>query len=324
MLNKILGVFPLLEVIVRISYWKFRTLHSIAQKVVSQKKAPSTKRVVSYGHDFSGVLKKLEDMGIENGDTIIVHSAYGKLKNFGLSPQEVIDALIKLVGEAGNIIMPAIPILKGQPKLLDRFRLSNYTKVPLYDVKKSKCWTGLLAQTLLKMPGARRSRSPLNSMVVFGADASELVRNDLFSKDSLPCGDGSVLAISLKHNAKMVFLGVDEVHNMTMIHVVEDLYINDWPINNWFWKRPFEIVDGEYHETVVLAERNPFWALFYAERRFSRDLIKDGIVRRSFIGDVSVSVCENTKLVSYLRCKNINGYPYYIPFWYRRNKDAKD
>ncbi len=324
MFDKIFSVFPLLEVIVRVSYWKSRILHNIIKKMVSKTKSSSTKRVASSGGDFSGLLKKLEDMGIEKGDTIIVHSAYGKLKKFSLSPQQIIDALIEFVGEAGNIIMPAIPILKDQPNLLDRFRLSNYTKAPLYDVKKSKCWTGILAQTLLEMPGARRSRSPLNSMVVFGANSSELIRNDLFSKDSLPCGENSVLALSLNYNAKMVFLGVDEVHNMTMIHVAEDLYINDWPINNWFWKRPFEIVDGEYHETVVLAERNPFWALFYAERRFSRDLIKDGIVRRDVIGDLSVSVCENTKLVNYLRCKNLKGYPYYIPFWYQRNKDVED
>lgn len=324
MLNKILSIFPWLEVLIRVSFWKSRVLNKVINKFVSAKKPSKSQGAANFDQEFSGLLNKLKDMGIEEGDTIIVHSAYGKLKGFGLSPQQIIDALTQFVGEKGNLIMPAIPILNGQPSLLDRFDLCNYTKTPVYDVKKSKCWTGLLAQTLLKMPGALRSRSPLNSMVVYGANASTLIRNDLFSKDSLPCGPNSALANSIEYNSKMVFLGVDEVHNMTMIHVVEDLYIKEWPIKNWFWKRPFEIVDGEYHETVVLEERNPFWALFYAERKFSRDLLKDNIVRRQFIGDLSVSVSETSKLINYLREKNAKGYPYCIPFWYRGGKNANN
>jgi aminoglycoside 3-N-acetyltransferase len=322
MLNKILGVFPIIEVMIRFLYWKSKTVHKIIQRLVSSRKKNPAGKIEKSKNDFSILLGMLASMGVKKGDTIIVHSAYGELKGFGLSPDQVIDALIEFIGPNGNLIMPAIPVLENQPGLLDRFKLSNYVSAPLYDVQKTKCWTGVLAQCLVNKEGAIRSRSPLNSMAVFGPNAKEMVRNDLFSEDSLPCGENSVLALSLKYNAKMLFLGVDEVHSMTMIHVAEDLYINNWPIGNWFWKRPFEIVDGDYHETLMLTERNPFWALFYAERRFSRDLLKQGVVNRQYVGDVSVSICESNRLVDYLGEKNNKGYPYLIPFWFRRERDA--
>lgn len=320
MLERILGIFPILEAIIRILYWKSKSIHQIAQKITSLKK----KKLINDGGDasvnFSALLNLLISMGIKKGDTIIVHSAFAELRRFGLTPEEIIEELLQLIGADGNLIMPAIPILRNQPALLDRFKLSNYSKVPLYDVNKTRCWTGALAQCLLKKQGSLRSRSPLNSMVVFGPNAKELVRNDLFSHESLPCGQNSVLALSLKFNTKMLFLGVDEVHSMTMIHVAEDLYIREWPVNNWFWKRPFEIIDGDYHETILLQERNPFWALFYAERRFSRDLLKHNIVNRNHIDGISVSVSDCNELINYLKNKNNKGYPYVIPFWYRRKK----
>jgi aminoglycoside N3'-acetyltransferase len=322
MLNRILSVFPFLEVIIRVLYWKSRAIHNIIQRVTSNKKKKVTKSVDTTNQDFSKLLNVFETMGLKKGDTLIVHSAYGQLKRYGLSPEQIIDELIKFIGAEGNLIMPAIPILRNQPNLLDRFKLSNYLNTPLYDVNKSRCWTGALAQCLVKKEGALRSRSPLNSMVVFGRDASEIVRNDLFSNNSLACGENSVLALSLNYNAKMLFLGVDEVHSMTIIHVAEDLYFNDWPIKNWFWKRPFEIIDGDYHETVILNERNPFWALFYAERRFSSDLLRDGIIIRNQVDDLSFAVCEGNALIHYLRDNNKKGYPYRIPFWYRRNSNA--
>lgn len=321
MLQKILSLFPFLEIVIRLLYWKSKIIHTLVQYLTDGKaqvvKKESGSKALAVG-DFSLLLRKLEGMGVLPGDTIIVHSAYGQLKGFGLTPEQVVDEFIRYLGPEGNLIMPAIPVLEGQPNLLDRFNLKHYKTAPIYDVQKTKCWTGVLPQILINKTGSMRSRSPLNSMVVYGANAKDLVRNDLFSEDSLPCGEGSVLALSLKFNAKMLFLGVDEVHSMTMIHVVEDLFREEWSIDNWYWKRSFEILDENYHEILLLSERDPFWALFYAERRFSKDLFQAGLIDRDRVGSLSISVCNANNLIEYLRTKNSKGYPYLIPFWYRR------
>ena len=57
-----------------------------------------------------------------------------------------------------------------------------------------------------------------------------------------------------------------------MIHVAEDLYENEWPVKDWYRNRQFRVIDNEFDKEVTIRERHPKWALFYAEREFSKDL----------------------------------------------------
>jgi aminoglycoside N3'-acetyltransferase len=317
-MSKLLSYIPWLEVLLRHTYWKVPFAHNIINHFnlyLAKSKLRKKSEIISgsKGELFSAI----DNVGICEGDTIIVHSAFGELKRFGVTPDEVLDYLINAVGESGNIIMPAIPILKDQPESRNRFDLNNYVKTTFFDTSKCRVWTGILPQLLLKKTGSLRSRSPLNSMVVFGCNSSEIVRNDLFCSESLPCGKNSVLANALDFDAKILFLGVDEVHSLTMIHVAEDLFINDWPVKDWFWKREFKIKDSGFDKVTVIKERNPMWALFYAERRFSRDLLTDNILKREPLNNILISSCSANDLINYLRSKNKKGYPYCIPFWYR-------
>lgn len=324
MLIKIMARFPILEVLVRILYWRFSFLNSTINFILKNMKNYNIKKKESIVTVPSSLLiKYINELGIKKGDCLIVHSSFAELKCFGLTPDEIVDLLIEIVGEEGNLIMPAIPIIKGEPKPIDRFNLKNYKTMPLYNVQKSRVWTGILPQTLLKRKGALRSRSPLNSMVVYGKNSHALIDYKLFGMDSLACGVGSVLGNSLEFNSKILFLGVDEVHSMTMIHAAEDLYNESWPVKNWYWKRDFKIVDCDFNQVLNLRERNPKWALFYTEKRFSADLFKYKILNRKNINNLNISVCVSSELISFLRSKNAKGYPYFIPFWHlKRNKNV--
>mgnify|MGYP000459946635 CR=1 FL=1 len=315
----VLELFPALEVLIRVLYWRIKLVNQFINYVMSKsgKKSSSTIESKPVTMKFDELVNVLQSLEVIKGDTLIVHSSFAALKPFGLTPDEFIDSLLEYLGPTGNLILPAIPILRNQPSLLNRFNLNNYNKTPVYNVQKSRCWTGSLAQCLLKREGAKRSRSPLNSMVVYGNNVNDIVRNDLFNLDSLPCDAESVLGMSLNFNSKILFLGVDEVHNMTMIHAAEDLDVTNWPIKNWYWKRPFHIIDEGYDEIVTLRERNPMWALFYAEKRFSRDLLLSGIFKRQQLNNLSVSVCVSNELLSYLNSRNNTGYPYWIPRWFK-------
>jgi len=309
-LVRILSTFPILEVLIRHLYWKslaFNRLVNYMQRIRSKPREDRAAIAPSI------LESKLFELGVRHGDTLIVHSAFSELKRFNMTPDEVIDLLLKAIGVEGNLIMPAIPLFKAQPEPFHRFDLANYKCIPVYDLKKTRVWTGLLPQTLLRRPGALRSRNPLNSMVVFGRDSKALIDYEYFDEESLACGYGSVLANSLKYNSKILFLGVDEVHSMTMIHVAEDLYPADWPVENWYWKRKFEIVDGDFHRVMELRERNPKWALFYAERRFSSDLLSSGVLKRLDLEGFNMSICESNLLVGFLRSKNNKAYPYFVP-----------
>jgi aminoglycoside 3-N-acetyltransferase len=310
---KILENFPFLEVAIRHLYWKVPFFNKNINKIVNKQSVINDKEI-----DQNRFFRSLSSLGVKLGDTLIVHSSYLELKRFGMSPDQIIDRLLQLIGSEGTLIMPAIPIFRGQPLLIDRFKLENYVKTPIYDVNKSRICTGALPGALVKRPGSVRSRSPLNSMVIFGRNSASISDHLTFSNSSLPCGKGSVLANSLQYNPKLLFLGVDEVHSMTMIHVVEDLNPERWPIKSWYWKREFQIIDNKYCNKFSLQERRPEWALFYAERRFSKDLRDSGIISKELVDDLNISLVDAQELVDFLNSKNAKGYPYWIPFWYRK------
>ncbi len=314
MLERLLVQLPIVEVIIRILYWKSNCFYRLISYLQNMRTKKSTKENIST--DASVLVQAILDLGVKPGDTLIIHSAFSEMRRFNVTPEQMIDIFLEIIGEDGNLIMPAIPLFRGQPDPKDRFKLSNYKNVPLYDTKKTRLWTGVLPTTLLKRAGAVRSRSPLNSMAILGPDSSALVDHEFFNESSLPCGEGSVLANSLKFNSKILFLGVDEVHSMTMIHAAEDLDPERWPIKDWYWKRDFEVVDGDFKQTLKLRERDPKWALFYAERRFSADLFSAGVLKKQLINDFNVSLCSSNELLHFLNSKNTKGYPYVIPFWY--------
>ena len=322
MITKLLEFFPALEVLIRHLYWKNKAGHQFVSSVnefignlSKNKKEGTNSRPVEHG--FTTVSSAIKDLGVEKGDTLIVHSSYIEMKHLGISASEINLELERIIGGKGNLVMPAIPLFRGEPRPLDRFDIRNYKSPTVYDVKKSRVWTGALPQALLKKPESLRSRNPLNTMVVSGFNADEIVRNDLFDSSQLPCGSNSVLANCLDFEAKILFLGVDEVHALTMIHVAEDLFEDTWPVKNWYRNRQFRIIDDGYAENVSLRERDPKWALFYAEKRFRRDLVKHGILKCVQVDGLTISLCESVELIEFLRSRSSSAYPYYIPKIFR-------
>ncbi|WP_073454156.1 AAC(3) family N-acetyltransferase [Pseudomonas sp. FSL W5-0203] len=315
MLNRLLSTFPFLEVLLRNLYWRNSAIHRIANYFSRKSRRPAASPAETNKSNADAFFEDISRLGIGSGDILIVHSSFGELKKFGLTPSEVIARLLSIIGETGTLVMPAIPIFREAPPAEKRFDSSLFSKPFIYNVKKARIWTGALPQALISTPGSVRSRHPLNSVVAFGAHAKKMVSRELTSKENAPCGEGSTWAYCHEHNAKILMIGVDVVHSLTMIHVAEDLLPEQWPIANWYRKRQFRIIEDDFDEVVEVSERRPEWALFYAERGFSKDLHKAGIIKASLSEDVNLSVIESAQLIDFLNSKKHSGYPYYIPFW---------
>src|SRR5437867_1997900 len=81
-----------------------------------------------------------------------------------------------------------------------------------------RTWTGVLPTDLMKVPGAKRSLHPLNSVVAHGPHAEDMLRDNLTGERPFACGPGSSWDYCRQHAAKVVALGVDMAHSLTMIH----------------------------------------------------------------------------------------------------------
>jgi aminoglycoside 3-N-acetyltransferase len=320
-LDKILENIPLAEVFIRNIYWRSKTGHAIISWL-SQKYSKKSNNISNSlpSADFSVVVAAIKNLGVCKGDILIVHSAYGELRHFGLSPKDIVDTLKLIVGDQGTLVMPAFPIYKEEPDAMDRFQNEFYEKIFTYDVRKTRTWTGILPQTLLKIDGAIRSRHPLNTIVALGPHAVELTQNNLTYDGQTACGEGSSWAYCFGKNAKILMLGIDVVHSLTMIHVAEDLYENQWPVKGWYRNRQFRVIDNEFDKVVTIRERHPKWAIFYAERRFSKDLMQAEIVKTQKVEGLNISVCSSGDLLNYLNSRKESAYPFVIPFFPKKDQ----
>lgn len=304
MLSRILALHPIIEVAVKALYWRVPAVHQL----LSLKNITPRRNVAPQA--LEPLLTQLRNYGIAPGDILIVHASMGNLKALELSPDAIIAALRVLIGERGTLAMPAIPYFAEEPT--GPARLSDaICNVPVaYDVQHTPPWTGALAKALMATPGAIRSRHPLNSMVAIGPEAAAMMAHNLDGDRPLACGVGSSWHYCAQRNAKILALGVDLAHSLTMIHEAED--IGPWPIAHWYRERLFDITDTGNTQRVRVRERHPRWSIHFAERTLARDLRIAGILSEADTGTIHTEFIESHALLYYLRSRNFSGYPYYF------------
>lgn len=147
----------------------------------------------------------LRELGLAAGDSVVVHSS---LRSFGRvegGAECVLDALLAVVGPAGNLMLPT-------------FNYSRPIPVPYFDPATTPGLTGAIPEAARRRPNALRSLHPSHSVTVIGPDAEALTR------DHLRCrafGVGSPLDRLAQAGGKVLLLGVGHTSN-SLIHVAEE------------------------------------------------------------------------------------------------------
>lgn len=315
--QKIFGKLPLVEILVRHVYWKnirFFLKHTSRNK--KQTQAFPTGKI-----SIDSIFVQWREWGIAAGDILIVTSSFAKLNRYQLEPEQIIDRMIEFLGPEGTLVMPAFPYYNNMPKNQEYQSKDIQSEVFRYDAAKNFVTTGILPATLIKYKGAVRSSFPINSLGALGKYAADMFQNEWSEKDPLPCGKGSSWAFAAAKNAKIVSLGTDLTHSLTMIHVAEDANPG-WPVDGWYRNKNFILTGAAGKTEVTLRERDPKWGtLYFAERKLCADLLSKGLMKSVIVDGVLSEKIESLALLEYLNSRNQDGYPYYcIP---RKNKKRK-
>lgn len=316
--DTILAASPWVEVFVKSLYWR----SSVINKLLAQRARKRPKPVAALASaldqlPFKRITAQLKKFGVREGEIMIVHASGLALKPTGLSPTQICEQLLDFLGSSGTLALPAIPLFREEPKGPERLTDSICAKRLTYDVRKTRTWTGALPTALMGMPGAIRSRHPLNSMVAVGCHAVSMMQGNIDGDRPMACGPGSSWKYCADRNARIVCIGVDTAHSLTMIHVAEDAWADEWPIPNWYRERLFHVRDGDFETDLTVRERRPHWAIYYAERTLQKDLINSGILKIATVDGLRIETCESVALLEYLKNRKSSGYPYWVPFWLR-------
>lgn len=221
--------------------------------------------------NHNSIVSALKNLGIKNGDILLVHGALSQVGYVEGGADTVIDALIEAVGKEGTILMPAFtrPYIAFEGTCNKR---RDYRPFSAED--KDHISTGTIAKTLLQRKNTRRSAHATHSWCGVGAKAEECLREHALL-DS-PASDKSPMAVAHKLGGKVLFFGCDMTCN-TFLHFLEDQSEAPFLQNAVIKVRG---ADGNLHTEVIknhLPGDRDFYHSPAAERKFYRRAMARGL-----------------------------------------------
>lgn len=167
----------------------------------------------------------LRELGVKEGDTLLVHSSLSGMGYIPGGAGEIIKALKAAVGEEGTFLTPAFarPYVMFEGSVNRAYTYRPYDTRPDGVLRDKTIWTGGLPKAMLKYPGTKRSGHSTHEWVALGKYAEECVAGHGLL--DAPAGSTSPLAHALERDGSVVFLGCD-VGSNTFLHYVETLVDN--------------------------------------------------------------------------------------------------
>ena len=104
----------------------------------------------------------IEDLGIEEKDTVFFPSSWNEFYNFNDGIKDLINSLIEFLGDKGNLVMPS--------------NTNLYCEGSIFDVKKTPTNAGLIAELFRRSPNVKRSIHLNSSVCAHGKNSEFLCR----------------------------------------------------------------------------------------------------------------------------------------------------
>lgn len=161
----------------------------------------SVMRKFPYKKIYVNDLKKdLSQIGLKQGDVVIVHSSWRGMYALECTPSCFIDVIMEVIGETGTLVMPC------------------YGVEGFLDVHNTKSSVGILSEILRNKKDAVRSCFPKFSMVAYGKLAHEITSghfNSIYQFDEL----SPYYIAAKKYDAKVLLVGLGEYsHKISIFH----------------------------------------------------------------------------------------------------------
>lgn len=187
---------------------------------------------------MENIVECLKGLGIQKGDTVLVHSSLSRLGTVEGGAQTVVEALLNTVGISGTV---GAPTFWGNTSVyLDGHRT--------FDVRNSPSILGAISENIRKRPDARRSLHPTHSAAFIGPQAGFLTEHHQL--DNTPVGGkNSPFMKLIDLQGKIILLGVT-LEYLTSFHTIED--IPDFPVKVYLDDPlTFRVIDENSSELAV-------------------------------------------------------------------------
>jgi len=254
-----------------------RLVQTIQKRNKKKRKNTIEKQAIAGGLTAERLTKIFREIGIQEGDVLLVHAALSKMGFVENGAQTVVHCLLDAVGTTGHLLMPT--------SSNDGRQLDFIKQQPIFDVKNTPSRMGAITEYFRKLPQAKRSLHPTESVACIGPYAEEFVQGHFgaitaYQSDS-PFGK------VIEKEGKILMIGVTFDNAGTNVHCLEDALDFPFPV---YHPEVFsaQIIDYEGRTHVVQTKvHNPVMS----GKRYCDYLIplfeREGVLTKHQIGDAA-------------------------------------
>ena len=232
----------------------------------------------------SEIVEGFKNIGLRKGSTVLVHSA---LSSFGYvegGVPTVINALLETVGNEGTVMVPT---------LTGKYTDDKYNP-PIFDVRKTPCWTGKIPENFRHMPDAKRSLHPSHSVAAMGSRRDEL----LFGHETggSPCDKRSPYFKNAMLDGYVMLIGVDQESNTT-IHCCEEAADVPYHLQKDFTQ--INIVDYSGKEISMRNRLHDWYKPPTDFNKFDDLFLTHGIMKKVKIGNSDIRLMKAKDMLEF-------------------------
>ena len=162
----------------------------------------------------------LQQLGIKNGDVLLVHSSMRGFEAFDGKVTDIISVLQKSIGAEGTLLMPTIPFMGTAIEYMQSGKI--------FDVRKTPSRMGMISEFFRRMPEVKRSVHPTHAVAAWGSRANDILLDH--DKCETPCGRQSPYGKLLDFNGKILLLGTG-IRALTFYHTLEEIFEKEIPVS---------------------------------------------------------------------------------------------
>jgi aminoglycoside 3-N-acetyltransferase len=230
---------------------------------------------------FEQLLRAFRDLGVQESDTLLVHSSYKSFGEVDGGPQTVIRALEAALGPEGTLIMPTFNF--------------DFNKGVPWDVRTTPSKMGVLTELVRKDPRAKRVFHPFYSFAILGRHAemlgslrykSSYERNSVFGK--LRDLDGKIMVIGLSYN-----------DSMTFFHHIEQMEGVDYRFLKQFTGEVTDENGHTYTDTFEMLVRDIDRGVMTMVDPMGKLMEEAGVIKSAKIGEADVKLMKANEVYEF-------------------------